>query len=109
MCGTLDYLPPEMVMRKEHDPSVDIWALGVLGYEFITGQPPFEAQGQKATFKRIAKVDLKFPSFISKDAQDIIRRLLRKDPKDRLALSKVPSHPFILKNVPDTPPGKRSK
>jgi len=99
MCGTLDYLPPEMVMRKEHDPSVDIWALGVLGFEFITGQPPFEAQGQKATFKRITKVDLTFPCYISKDAQDLIKKLLKKEPSDRLPLSKVPDHPFIVKNL----------
>lgn len=100
MCGTLDYLPPEMVMRKEHDPSVDVWALGVLGYEFLTGNPPFEAEGQNATFKRITKVDLNFPLYISADAKDLIRKLLRKDPKDRMKLMNVPTHPFVKKNEP---------
>lgn len=42
LCGTLDYLPPEMVLGKEHNEKVDYWALGVLTYEFMCGAPPFE-------------------------------------------------------------------
>lgn len=42
LCGTLDYLPPEMVENREHSEKVDYWALGVLTYEFINGAPPFE-------------------------------------------------------------------
>jgi serine/threonine protein kinase len=45
LCGTLDYLPPEMVEGREHDSGVDIWGLGVLTYEFLYGSPPFEAAG----------------------------------------------------------------
>ena len=45
LCGTLDYLPPEMIENKEHDHSVDNWSLGVLAYEFLCGAPPFEAEG----------------------------------------------------------------
>jgi hypothetical protein len=43
ICGTLDYLPPEMVESREHDHRVDVWGLGVLAYEFLFGGPPFEA------------------------------------------------------------------
>jgi aurora kinase len=42
LCGTLDYLPPEMVEGREHNERVDYWALGVLTYEFLVGNPPFE-------------------------------------------------------------------
>lgn len=42
LCGTLDYLPPEMIEGKEHNSKVDLWALGVLCYEFLVGSPPFE-------------------------------------------------------------------
>jgi aurora kinase len=42
LCGTLDYLPPEMVEGKDHNAAVDIWSLGVLAFEFLVGTPPFE-------------------------------------------------------------------
>ncbi|CAK9154534.1 unnamed protein product [Ilex paraguariensis] len=52
MCGTLDYLAPEMVENKAHDCAVDNWTLGILCYEFLYGVPPFEAESQSDTFRR---------------------------------------------------------
>ncbi|CAL5382814.1 unnamed protein product [Camellia sinensis] len=52
MCGTLDYLAPEMVENKAHDYAVDNWTLGILCYEFLYGVPPFEAESQTDTFRR---------------------------------------------------------
>ena len=77
MCGTLDYLPPEMVEGKEHNACVDVWSLGVLCYEFLFGCPPFEAAGHKATYARIVAVDLKFPEAptISAEARDLITKV----------------------------------
>jgi serine/threonine protein kinase len=75
LCGTLDYLPPEMVEGKSHNENVDLWSLGVLCYEFLVGVPPFEDSGYKATYKRIAKVDLQFPEYISNEARDLITRV----------------------------------
>ena len=51
---------------------VDLWSLGVLCYEFLVGEPPFEASDQRTTYKRIIKVDLRFPSFVSPGARDLI-------------------------------------
>jgi len=56
LCGTLDYLPPEMVEGRDHDYAVDVWSLGVLAYEFLVGTPPFEAEGHSETYKRILRV-----------------------------------------------------
>jgi len=97
VCGTLDYLPPEMVGHVPHDHSVDLWCLGVLMYEFLFGHPPFEAEDQNKTYERIAKVDLKFSSRvpISDSAKDLIQRLLQKDPAKRLTWEQISSHPFI--------------
>lgn len=101
MCGTLDYLAPEMVENKAHDYAVDNWTLGVLCYEFLYGVPPFEAESQTDTFRRIMKVDLSFPSspIVSEDAKTLIRLLLVKDSSKRLSLDKILEHPWIVKNA----------
>jgi serine/threonine protein kinase len=99
LCGTLDYLPPEMIEGHEHDESVDIWSLGVLLYEFLVGSPPFEAPGQKDTCQRIKRVDLKFPDFVSVPARDLIQRLLQHDPSRRMPLAEVALHPLVLQQL----------
>ncbi|KAI5963154.1 IPL1 [Candida pseudojiufengensis] len=100
ICGTMDYLPPEMIEQKPHDFKVDNWALGVLIYEFLIGKPPFEENDKNATYKRILKVDLKFPTTtkLDNDAIDLITRLLKFNPHERLELDLVLQHPWILKN-----------
>lgn len=77
LCGTLDYLPPEMVEGRAHDAAVDIWSLGVLAYEFLIGCPPFEAAGHSDTYKRILRVDLRFPQepLVSVAAQKFISKV----------------------------------
>jgi aurora kinase, other len=76
LCGTLDYLPPEMVEGKDHNEKVDLWSLGVLAYEFLVGSPPFEElSGYGATYKRIARVDLKIPEFVTPEARDLIQKV----------------------------------
>ncbi|KAI5438415.1 Serine/threonine-protein kinase Aurora-3, variant 3 [Lathyrus oleraceus] len=101
MCGTLDYLAPEMVENRGHDYAVDNWTLGILCYEFLYGAPPFEAESQIDTFQRIKNVDLIFPPspIVSSDAKNLIRRLLVKDSSRRLSLQKIMEHPWIIKNA----------
>ena len=98
-CGTLDYLPPEMVEVKGYDEKVDLWSLGVLCYEFLVGEPPFDAPGKKATFKRISRVDINFPNFVSAGARDLINKLLVKDPRLRISLKDVVKHPWVLRKA----------
>ena len=99
LCGTLDYLPPEMVEGREHDEQVDTWALGVLLYEFLVGMPPFETESHSATYRRIQRVDIRWPSGMPEDAKDLISKLLKKDPRQRLPLECIPRHPFVLRNL----------
>ncbi|KAI5956938.1 IPL1 [Candida jiufengensis] len=100
ICGTMDYLPPEMIEQKSHDYKVDLWALGILIYEFLIGKPPFEENDKNATYKRILKVDLKFPTTtkLDNDAIDLIFRLLKFNPQERISLDQVLEHPWIIKN-----------
>lgn len=67
MCGTLDYLPPEIVDNNEHDEQVDVWSLGIFLYELLVGQPPFGAPSQTSTYQSITAVDLNFPYHVKSE------------------------------------------
>ncbi|XP_036883034.1 aurora kinase B isoform X4 [Manis javanica] len=95
MCGTLDYLPPEMIEGHTHNEKVDLWCIGVLCYELLVGNPPFESASHNETYRRIVKVDLKFPSSVPTGAQDLISRLLKHNPSERLPLAQVSAHPWV--------------
>jgi len=97
ICGTLDYLPPEMIDDKPHDEKVDLWSLGVLCYELLVGKPPFETPTHDATYQKITRVEYKFPPTMLPEAQDLISNLLRKNPNERLSLENVMKHPWIQK------------
>ncbi|KAF2883047.1 hypothetical protein ILUMI_23124 [Ignelater luminosus] len=96
LCGTLDYLSPEMVNGQTHDEKVDLWSLGVLCYEFLVGKPPFESNTYDETYRKISKAIIKFPTHVSEGAQDLIKKLLVVNPNDRLDLDGVLNHPWIL-------------
>ncbi|KAE9415595.1 hypothetical protein Angca_007000, partial [Angiostrongylus cantonensis] len=89
MCGTLDYLPPEMVAGEQHREHVDIWSLGVLCYEFLVGTPPFEHNDSSGTYQAISNVRSFFPNYVSSGARDLINKLLQRRPSDRLSLKGV--------------------
>lgn len=98
MCGTLDYLPPEMIEGHTHNEKVDLWCIGVLCYELLVGNPPFESASHNETYRRIVKVDLKFPPSVPVGAQDLISKLLKHNPSDRLSLAQVLAHPWVKAN-----------
>lgn len=96
LCGTLDYLPPEMVQGKPHTKNVDLWSLGVLCYELLVGRAPFLATTYDDTYKKITKVDYKLPVHVSKAAAHFMSKLLVLNPQQRLPLEEVLKHPWIL-------------
>eukprot|EP00088_Acartia_fossae_P069042 TRINITY_DN8910_c0_g1_i1.p3 TRINITY_DN8910_c0_g1~~TRINITY_DN8910_c0_g1_i1.p3 ORF type:complete len:100 (-),score=24.38 TRINITY_DN8910_c0_g1_i1:175-474(-) len=85
-----------MIHGEYHDNNVDIWSLGILCYEFLVGNPPFESQDQNTTYRRIVKGDFQFPSHVGPGARDLIQKLLVNDPNKRLPLEKILEHPWIL-------------
>lgn len=78
MCGTLDYLAPEILEKKKYDEKVDLWCLGVLCYEFLVGKPPFEANSVTATHVLIRNIALVFPPYVSTGARDFIYKVICK-------------------------------
>jgi len=98
LCGTLDYLPPEMLDGQDHNHMVDIWCIGVLLYEMLVGNPPFEALGYAATYSKIRQGTVSFPDSMSRDAKDLISSLLVKNPRERISLAEIRIHPFIVKH-----------
>lgn len=101
LCGTLDYLSPEMVHGKTHNEKVDLWSLGVLCFEFVVGKAPFESQSGSYddTYHRISKGIYFIPQFVSDLATDLIRRLLVVNPEMRLNLEGIAVHEWILKHT----------
>lgn len=102
LCGTLDYLSPEMIEGKPHSYAVDIWSLGVLCYELLVGLPPFDAKDSHQTYRKIRYVIIKYPDFISDKAKDLMSKLLVVNSEQRLPLVQVLRHPWILENAPDS-------
>eukprot|EP01083_Nonionella_stella_P269066 910079_1 len=78
LCGTLDYLPPEMVVGEQHDESVDVWAIGILTYEFLVGRPPFEHASQKETYRRISNVICSFRTMFVRRPEILLLRFWSK-------------------------------
>lgn len=95
MCGTMDYLPPEMVVGNSHSAAVDLWAIGVLCYEFLVGKPPFEHENQADTYSAIKSARFSYPEFVKKGARDLIGKLLIVDEKKRCTLQEVQSHYWV--------------
>jgi len=96
-CGTPDYLAPEMIRGEGHNESLDMWEMGVLLYEMTVGKAPFGASNQETTCRLILQVDLKFPGNMDKDAQDLITRLCKLKPEDRLTAGQAKQHGFVVK------------
>lgn len=98
-CGTSEYLSPEIIENDSYSKSVDLWCLGVLAYEFLTGNTPFSRSFTNSSPNLISAVKYSIPSYIGELAKDFIQRLLVKDPKERMNLQDVLMHPWLIKNL----------
>lgn len=101
--GTIEYMAPEVVQGKPYGKACDWWSLGALGFDLLTGSPPFRANNHTKLQEKIVKQKLVLPYFLGPDAKDLLTRLLRKDPAKRLGyhmakdLTTIKKHRFFRK------------
>ncbi|XP_018047045.1 PREDICTED: serine/threonine-protein kinase PLK4 [Atta colombica] len=96
MCGTPNYISPEVATRSSHGPEADVWSLGCMLYTLLVGKPPFETDAIKSTLTRVVMADYVMPLHLSENARDLIDKLLKKNPKDRICLRDIHKHAFIM-------------
>jgi serine/threonine protein kinase len=102
-CGTLDYLAPEMIAQQGHGTPLDIWNLGVLLFELLTGQAPFQAPNQRVMFEKIKRCKIDFPLSFPPMAKDLVQRLMRPDPSERIRIGDIVKHPWMMSHPPIRP------
>ncbi|GFY95732.1 serine/threonine protein kinase 2 [Actinidia rufa] len=84
MCGTIEYMSPEIVLGKGHDKAADWWSVGILLFEMLTSKPPFIGGNRGRVQEKIIKDKIKLPAYLSSDAHSLLKGLLQKDPSRRL-------------------------
>ena len=103
VCGTPIYLAPEIIKEQGHDERVDIWCIGVLLFELITGKVPFQGRDIETLKSNILHLKISWPDEMNHDAKDLISKILKLDPNQRISLEDMLEHPFFLKYFPDAP------
>ena len=99
-CGTPEYLSPEMAKKSGHNEMVDIWALGVLMFEFLAGYAPFSGSTPKELYSNIKKLKIHWPDDFPPLAKNLITKILKLNPSERLNINEILDHAWFTQNPP---------
>ena len=99
MCGTPIYLAPEIIKEEGHNEKVDIWCVGVLLFELVTGSLPFKGSDLDSLKKNILSLNISWPKDINLDAKNLIMKILKLDPDSRISFEDMLQHPFFTKHL----------
>ncbi|XP_075292552.1 serine/threonine-protein kinase PLK1 [Opisthocomus hoazin] len=95
LCGTPNYIAPEVLGKKGHSFEVDIWSIGCIMYTLLVGKPPFETSCLKETYIRIKKNEYTIPKHINPVAANLIQKMLRSDPASRPTIDELLNDEFF--------------
>lgn len=95
LCGTPNYIAPEILNKKGHSYEVDIWSIGCVMYTLLVGQPPFETKSLRDTYSKIKKCEYRVPNFLRKNAADMIIAMLQSNPERRPTIGQLLNFEFI--------------
>ncbi|MED6290324.1 Serine/threonine-protein kinase plk1 [Characodon lateralis] len=95
LCGTPNYIAPEVLCKKGHSYEVDVWSLGCILYTLLVGKPPFETSCLKETYSRIKKNNYVIPWHINPAAASLIKRMLHADPAQRPTITQLQEDEFF--------------
>ena len=101
VCGTPVYLAPEIINNQGHDEHVDIWCIGVLLFELMAGYSPWQGNDVQTVKYNISRLKIQWPRDMDRDAADLISRILKYNPEERISLSQMLLHPFFTKFFPN--------
>jgi serine/threonine protein kinase len=94
-CGTLEYMAPEMIQNQAHNHTLDVWSLGILLYELVHGRAPFTGQNPRDISEKIMKGVVRFKPGVTDDYKDLVNKILKYEPSERIPLIKVFDHPWV--------------
>ena len=95
LCGTPEYLAPEILFEKDYGIEVDWWSLGVIIYEMLSGYLPFKILPDEKITKNVYKKKIKIFNHFSLAAKDLVIKLLEYNPKKRIGYHQIINHPFF--------------
>ncbi|KAI4498238.1 hypothetical protein M0802_006724 [Mischocyttarus mexicanus] len=99
ICGTPNYIAPEVLYKQAYSYEADVWALGCILYALLVGQPPFETATLEKTYARICKNDYREvdDTIATRNGQNLINWLLQPNPELRPSSEWVKEHPYLTK------------